>query len=87
MNKIKNWVTREHYKNPKPSGECYELAKQLYYKGEEKIIGLENSINGYLSVKHITECVYILVDTSLKNYSTLKNKDVYLINDYKSIFE
>jgi dTDP-4-dehydrorhamnose reductase len=87
LNKIKNWVTRKDYKNPKPSGECYELAKQLYYKGEEKIIGLENSINGYLSVKNITECIYILVDTSLKNYSTLKNKDVYLINDYKSIFE
>lgn len=87
LNKIKNWVTRKDYKNPKPSGECYELAKQLYYKGEEKIIGLENSINGYLSVKNITECIYILADTSLKNYSTLKNKDVYLINDYKSIFE
>jgi dTDP-4-dehydrorhamnose reductase len=87
LNKIKNWVTRKDYKNPKPSGECYELAKQLYYKGEEKIIGLENSINGYLSVKNITECIYILADTSLKNYSTLKNKDVYLINDYKCIFE
>ena len=87
LNKIKNWVTREDYKNPKPSGECYELAKKLYYRGEEKITGLENSISGYLSVKNITDCIYILADTSLKNYSTLKNKDVYLINDYKSIFE
>jgi beta-phosphoglucomutase-like phosphatase (HAD superfamily) len=87
LNKIKNWVVREDYANPKPSGECYELAKKLYYRGEEKIIGLENSINGYLSIKNVTECVYILTDTSLKNYNILKNKDVYLINDYNSIFE
>jgi dTDP-4-dehydrorhamnose reductase/beta-phosphoglucomutase-like phosphatase (HAD superfamily) len=87
LNKIKNWVVREDYVKPKPSGECYQLAKKLYYRGEEKIIGLENSINGYLSIKNVTECVYILADTSLKNYNILKNKDVYLINDYNSIFE
>ena len=59
----------------------------MQLKGEEKIIGIENSINGYLSIKNVTECVYILTDTSLKNYNILKNKDVYLINDYNNIFE
>ena len=38
LNKIKNWITRNDYINAKPDGECYELAKQKYYKNEQLYI-------------------------------------------------
>lgn len=86
LNKIKNWVVREDYTNSKPCGECYELAKQKYYRGEETIIGIENTMSGFSAVKNVTDCIYIVTDKHLKSYETLKSKDVYLINDFSHIF-
>ena len=59
LNKIKNWVTRENYIYQKPHSEAYELAKTLYYKNEEFIIGIENTLIGYNSIKKLQN-VYIL---------------------------
>jgi len=86
LNKIKNWVTREDYTYSKPCGECYEFAKQKYYNGEETIIGIENTMSGFSSIKNVTDCIYIVTDKHLKNYETLKSKDVYLINDFSQLF-
>jgi beta-phosphoglucomutase-like phosphatase (HAD superfamily) len=38
LNKIKNWIVREDYKNQKPNSEPYELAIKKYYKNEQNII-------------------------------------------------
>jgi len=86
LNKIKNWVVREDYTHSKPCGECYELAKLKYYKGEETIIGIENTMSGFSSVKNVTDCIYIVTDKHLNSYEILKSKDVYLINDFSQIF-
>jgi len=86
LNKLKNWILREDYKNPKPNSECYILGKRNFYKNEKYIIGFENTISGYLSIKNVTECIYIITEINHPSYNKLKNKDVYLINDYKKIF-
>jgi dTDP-4-dehydrorhamnose reductase/beta-phosphoglucomutase-like phosphatase (HAD superfamily) len=85
LNKIKNWITRNDYVNAKPDSECYQLAKQLYYKNEQYIIGIENTIVGYNSIKNITECVYIITNQNEYGYNEIKNKDVYIINDFLDI--
>jgi dTDP-4-dehydrorhamnose reductase len=85
LNKIKNWITREDYINPKPNYECYELAKQLYYKDEKYIIGIENTLVGYNAIKHITECVYIVTNKTDYYYNELKKLDVYLIDNFSEI--
>jgi len=87
LNKLKNWITREDYKEPKPNSECYNLAKNNFYKNEKYIIGIENSIVGYLSIKNLTDCIYIITDKNKEEYNYFKKEDVYLINDYISIFE
>lgn len=87
LNKLKNWITREDYKEPKPNSECYNLAKNNFYKNEKYIIGIENSIAGYLSIKNLTDCIYIITDKNKEEYNYFKKEDVYLINDYISIFE
>jgi dTDP-4-dehydrorhamnose reductase/beta-phosphoglucomutase-like phosphatase (HAD superfamily) len=85
LNKIKNWITRHDYTNAKPDSECYELAKKMYYKNEKYIIGIENTLVGYNSIKNITECVYIITNKNEHDYDEIKNKDVYIINDFLDI--
>ena len=85
LNKIKNGITGKDYVKAKPDSECYELAKQLYYKNEEYIIGVENTIVGYNSIKNITEYVYIVTNKNEYDYNEIKNKDVYIINDFLDI--
>jgi beta-phosphoglucomutase-like phosphatase (HAD superfamily) len=86
LNKLKNWVVRENYTSPKPNSECYDFAKEMFYKNEKYIIGIENSIAGYESIKNITDCVYIVTNKNDKQYNYFKKNDVYLMQDFLSIF-
>jgi dTDP-4-dehydrorhamnose reductase len=86
LKKLTNWVVREDYKIPKPNSECYYFAKKMYYRGENTIIGIENSINGFYALKSVTECIYIVTDTNHPSYNKLKKEDSYLINDFLSVF-
>jgi len=86
LNKLKNWVVREDYLEPKPSSECYKLAKDLYYNNEEYIIGIENTSNGYKSIKNITDCIYMVIDNEKNDIEYIKKQDVYLINDFEQIY-
>lgn len=81
-----NIVSREDYVAAKPEPDSYIYAKDLYYKGEKYIIGIENTINGYLSLQNITKCIYILTDYNSYYYNILKKENVYLINTLSSIF-
>jgi beta-phosphoglucomutase-like phosphatase (HAD superfamily) len=80
LNEIKQWVYREDYKLPKPDGECYELAKQKYYKNEKYIIGIEDSMVGYKALKEHTDLIYIY-----NNETIFKNNDCFLFNDFSQI--
>ena len=88
LEKLKNWVVREDYSKPKPSPECYTLAKELYYKKEEFVIGFENTQVGYNAIRHVTECVYMVVlEGSNEDYlKYITHQDVYLINDFDQVF-
>ena len=77
LNEIKQWVFRENYNLPKPYPECYELAKQKYYKNEKYILGFEDSLIGYNALKHHTDLIYIY-----DNESIFKNNDCYLFDDF-----
>jgi len=88
LDKLKNWVVREDYSKPKPSPECYTLAKELYYNNEEFIIGFENTQVGYNAIRHVTECVYMVVlEESNEDYlKYITHQNVYLINDFDQVF-
>ena len=43
LNKLKNWIVREDYDNPKPNPECYQLALGDH---SDMVIGFENSNDG-----------------------------------------
>ena len=77
LNEINNWVCREDYVFPKPSRECYDLAKTKYYKGEKHIIGFEDSAVGYKSLKHVTDIIYVY-----DNKLLFEKNDCYLFDDF-----
>jgi len=77
LNEIKQWIYREDYAFSKPNGECYELAKQHYYKNEKYIIGIEDSMVGYKALKEHTDLIYIYNNETLFN-----NNDCFLFDDY-----
>ena len=79
-------MTRENYIYQKPHSECYELAKKLYYKNEGCVIGIENTLIGYKSIKKITECLYMVTNKHHYDYNKLLKQDVYLIDDFLEIF-
>src|SRR5210317_37602 len=60
LNKLKNWIVREDYDQPKPNSECYELALNLYGEGDREIIGFENSDTGIKAVMGVTKSVFII---------------------------
>jgi dTDP-4-dehydrorhamnose reductase len=81
LNEIKQWVYREDYNLPKPDGECYNLAKQKYYKNEKYIIGFEDSVVGYNALKHHTDLIYIF-----NNELVFKEYDCYLFDDFNELY-
>jgi hypothetical protein len=86
LNSLSNWITREDYNIPKPDPECYEFAFKKYGKGEPYIIGIENNILGYNSLKNVTSCIYIVTNKDNLHYNTFKQEDVYLIDDFDQLF-
>lgn len=83
LRKINNFICREDYKNKKPNPECFNLALSKYYKNEKYIIGIENTISGYQSLKKITDIIYIKIDN---NKELFNNFDIFLINNLTSIY-
>ena len=81
LKNIKQWVFRENCKLPKPSSECYEFAKEKYYKNEQFIIGFEDSMVGYKALKGVTDIIYIY-----NNETIFKQHDCYLLDDFKILY-
>ena len=86
LNLVKNWITREDYTTPKPDPECYRLAKSLYYTNEKYSIGIENSVSGYKSISHITNCVYIITELNSYTHTQLKPYDCYFVPNITSLY-
>lgn len=82
LSKIKQWICREDYTLHKPNSECFELAKNNFYKGEKYILGIEDSMVGYQSLKSVTDLIYIY-----KNESIFKNNDCFLFDDYNKFLK
>lgn len=78
-----NILTREDYENAKPSPDGYNLGIQRYYKNEKYIVGFENTIIGYESIKHVAQHVYIVTREDSTCHEKLKDKDIRFIQDYK----
>lgn len=82
LSKLKNWVTREDCTHSKPHPEPYQLAKSRFWKDEHYIIGFENSIVGYRSLKSTTDLIYILMPSpESKQAAYFRKQDVYLVSD------
>lgn len=77
LKKVKNWITRNEYTEPKPNPECYKHAIKKFHKNEKYVIGFEDSLVGYQSLKHLTNIIYVF-----NNKYVFEDNDCYLINNY-----
>ena len=85
LQKITKWICKEDYTYPKPNSECYKLAINKYYTGEMYKIGFENTKNGYDAIKNEVNCTYFISTCDSPSYPIMKNEDVYIISEYKSL--
>lgn len=86
LNKLKNWVKREDYKEAKPSSECYQLALNKYRESEKYIIGFENSYSGLSALQGVTELIYYVTYPEYLFYSKIKKEDIFMIKDFSQLF-
>jgi dTDP-4-dehydrorhamnose reductase/beta-phosphoglucomutase-like phosphatase (HAD superfamily) len=80
LQKIKQWIYRENYKLPKPNKECYELAINKFITNEKYIIGFEDSLIGYNSLKQVTDIIFIY-----NNDTIFKTNDCFIFDNYNVI--
>lgn len=50
LQKIPFWVTREDYQRPKPSADPYLAAKAKYAKEQDRILGFEDTVRGWMAL-------------------------------------
>ena len=81
LKNVSQIICRDDYSVSKPDPECYRLAKDLYYRSEDYIIGFEDSLAGYHAVSLVTPLVFIYNSVDI-----FKKENCYLINDYKDLF-
>lgn len=82
LNEIKQWIFRNDYHLPKPNNECYNMAKQKYFKNERYILGIEDSMIGYNALKPMSDIIYIY-----NNDQIFKTNDCYLFDDFMQILQ
>lgn len=83
LNTFTNWISKNDYINKKPSSDCYQLAIEKFYKNEQFIIGIENTVAGYKALKNVTDIIYIQLNN---NKYLFKDYDVFLINNLNLIY-
>jgi dTDP-4-dehydrorhamnose reductase/beta-phosphoglucomutase-like phosphatase (HAD superfamily) len=84
LQKIKNWITREDYDNPKPNSECYLTALERFCNNKKYIIGFENTLHGLNALKDVTSRIYCITNKDQYSYNLAKKEDVTLIRDFSS---
>lgn len=67
LNTIPSWITREHYTQPKPNSECYEVAIKKYANGSRRIIGFEDAPRGLDALRQ-TYAKPVLICSMEANY-------------------
>lgn len=84
LQKVTQWVTREDVTFPKPNSEPYRKAVSMFSRGESYIMGVENTLTGYIAVKEVTPLIYILSQGTSGN--DLSKKDAYFIKTFLQMF-
>jgi HAD superfamily hydrolase (TIGR01509 family) len=81
-----NIITREEYDRPKPAPDGYLLALKRYSTGGQ-VIGFENTVMGYNSIRHVADRVYIVASQDSYCYSVLVGDPVQFISSYDGVAE
>lgn len=84
LQKVSQWITREDCTLPKPDSEPYRKTVKKFSRGEPYILGIENTLTGYIAVKEVTSLIYILAQSTTEH--ELFKKDAYFISTFIQMF-
>lgn len=79
LEKVSQWITRDDVVQPKPHSECYQEAKKRFWKNEQYIVGIENTITGYQALSEVTPLIYMVCGVDSYTYKQIQPYDVYCI--------
>ncbi len=85
LQSIHQWITRDDVHYAKPHEEPYIMAKSLYWKGESYILGIENTVSGFYSLKNVTPIIYIVCQNNSYTYKKLQSYDIYFTSNLLSL--
>lgn len=71
---IQHWVTREHYVQPKPDPECYQVAIERYASPGAHVIGFEDSPRGISALLGTNAVSVLITAIDYKETPALKEK-------------
>jgi dTDP-4-dehydrorhamnose reductase len=86
LQKVQQWIAREDVTLPKPNGQCYQKAIEVFGKGEDCIVGIENTASGYEALRCVTSKLYVLTHPKSYTHKTLQAKDCYFISSLTDLF-
>lgn len=81
---IPHWITRHDYNHPKPDSECYLKAISLFSKGEDGIIGFEDTPRGMKALLG-TRAKPVLICTA--DYPEIKEFEKMGVKHFRSFTE
>jgi beta-phosphoglucomutase-like phosphatase (HAD superfamily) len=84
LQKVTQWITREDVTFAKPNSEPYKKAVNRFSRGESYILGVENTLTGYIALKEVTPLIYILTQKTTGN--ALSKNDAYFITTFMQMF-
>lgn len=73
LNSIPTWFTREHYSQPKPHPECYQLAIQEMASAGDVIIGLEDTPRGLSALQAVPVQAVLISKVPYPSMDTIVN--------------
>lgn len=72
LQQIPFWITRDDVKHPKPSPDCYLLAKHLYGKSYDNFLGFEDTLKGVSALQSANIPAVLICDKDHPQLQTLE---------------
>lgn len=87
LKNVSHWIAREDYLKPKPDGECYSKAIELFGKKARRIIGFEDTLKGINALLQTKAKCVIICPSHHPQMNILMERGVFHFESFLEIPE
>ena len=87
LDSIPHWITREHYKEAKPSSECYEYAIEHLASKGAAVIGFEDSPRGITALQGTRAKAVLVTKIAYHDHDTFLEPDTLRYESMEDLLE